>query len=219
MPDVPQLPAPGARERVSIESNAGLLQAVVSTPREQALGIMVVCHPHPLYGGTMDNKVVTTLDQVARETGCAALRFNFRGVGESEGVHDDGKGEVEDALAAMSLASRLLPDAPLLLAGFSFGGAMALRAALRTVPAQLVTVAPALNYWGGETVTAPECPWLLIHGDADEVVDCSDTLRRAREAQPTPDIVVLEGVGHFFHGRLRDLREQIAPVLQAVLAS
>lgn len=212
------LPSPGASVDLVIESDAGALQAILSMPRDAApRGVVVVCHPHPLYGGSMQNKVVTTLAQSAGEAGCAALRFNFRGVGDSEGIHDGGKGEVDDVLAALAEAAEWLPGQPLLLAGFSFGGAMAVRAAERHAVAQLTTIAPALNYWGGERVTGPACPWLLIHGDADDVVDCDDTLRRAREAQQPPDIHVLPGVGHFFHGQLKPLRDLVTPALVAAI--
>lgn len=215
--DANDLPGPGEQRAGLIDGPAGQLQVSLRMPDTNARGVMVICHPHPLYGGTMDNKVVTTLDQSARQAGCAALRFNFRGVGDSEGVHDGGDGEIDDVLAVMDHAKHLFPDLSLLLAGFSFGGAMALRAAQRQAPVHLTTMAPALNYWGSETVAAPDCPWLLLHGDADDVVDCEDTLRRAREADPAPETVILPGVGHFFHGQLSAIREQVVPALQGAL--
>jgi hypothetical protein len=162
----------------------------------------------------MNNKVVTTVARALNELGLPVLRFNYRGVGASEGVFDDGRGETDDVLAVVAEGQRRWPSAAIWLAGFSFGGAVALRAAarLQPPPAQLLTIAPALDRYFGSApdVPAPRCPWLLIQGDADEVIDGVAVLRLARALPHPPRIVELPGVGHFFHGKLNELRDAVA---------
>ena len=193
---------------------AGNLEVVLEAAGDPApAAFVVVCHPHPLHGGTMHNKVVTTVARACNELGMPSLRFNFRGVGASEGTHDDGRGEQQDALAVVAEGRRRWPHAALWLAGFSFGGVVALRVAagLPDPPARLITVAPALDrYFGTATeVPLPRCPWLLIQGDADEVLDGGAVLALAKELSPPPAIAVLPGAGHFFHGRLTELRDLV----------
>lgn len=204
-------------ERLSLSGPSGRIEAILTPAREPAVppGVAVICHPHPQYGGSMDNKVVTTLARSCAEAGLAALRFNFRGVGASQGRFDEGEGEVEDALAALDWAQSAASDAQAyVLLGFSFGGRVALRAAARRAPAQLVTVAPALYSFGSDEVPAPGCPWLLVHGRDDDVVDCADTVARVQRVQPPVDVRLLDGVGHFYHGRLGSLREIVTPWLR-----
>lgn len=176
-------------------------------------GIAVICHPHPLYGGRFDNKVVTTLARCCTQLGIAALRFNFRGVGASEGQFDQGIGETEDALAALDWALQETGATQHIWAGFSFGGWIAARAAIARQPAQLITVAPALREFGDGALSGVVFPWLLIHSDDDDVVNCADTLARIEPLRERVDVHVLQGAGHFFHGRLDDLREIVRPVL------
>lgn len=199
--------APRAAEAVVIAGPAGPLQGLLSEPRVPARGLCVVCHPHPLYGGAMDNKVVYTLAAAAVAQGFVALRFNFRGVGESAGRHDHGYGEVEDALAAVTWLRARSGTGPLLLAGFSFGAQMALRAAQAARPAWLVTVGtPPAGYIPGVDPPAPACPWLAIHGRDDTVVDCAQTAAWLQTLRPVPRLEVIEGTGHFFHRHLGELR-------------
>jgi alpha/beta superfamily hydrolase len=167
----------------------------------------VICHPHPLFGGTLHNKVVHTLARSLRSGGAATLRFNFRGVGASEGAHDDGGGESADALAAVAAARARWPGLPLVLAGFSFGGAIAIRAAAAAQPQWLVAVAPAVDRVGLEGFVAPSCPWLIVQGDADEVVASATVVEWAARRAPQARLRVLGGVGHFFHGRLHELAD------------
>lgn len=173
----------------------------------------MVCHPHPLYGGNFDNKVVTILTRCCTELGIAALRFNFRGVGDSAGQYDQGAGETEDALAALQWARQETGATQHIWAGFSFGGWIATRAALARPPAQLVTVAPALREFGEGALSTVGFPWLLVHSEDDDVVNCAETLSRVTTLQGHIDVRVLQGAGHFFHGRLNDLREIVRPVL------
>jgi alpha/beta superfamily hydrolase len=171
--------------------------------------IAVVCHPHPQQGGTMTNKVVHTLARACNEVGVPTVRFNYRGVGNSEGSYDDGIGETDDALAVIDWARTRWPETPLWLAGFTFGGGVALRASVRMPIARLITVAPAAAREEAPPVL-PDCPWLLVQGDADEVIPAAMVLAWAKSLSVTPDIRVLEGAGHFFHGRLIELRKVVA---------
>ena len=197
---------------------AGDLEAVLDLPAAPTTGghaaaaFAVVCHPHPLFGGTLTNKVVHTLARAFNEQGFPALRFNFRGVGASAGTHDGGRGEVEDALAVVRYGRERWPQARLWLAGFSFGAAVAVLASLEAQPAGLVAVAPAVDRMQLAAVT-PQCPWLVLLVDADDVVSPQRMLEWAGGLRPQPQVAVLAGAGHFFHGRLPELRDQVAAFL------
>ncbi len=171
----------------------------------------LICHPHPLHGGTMDNKVVTTLARVYSELGIAAVRFNFRGVGASEGEHDDGAGEVDDLLAVAAWAGSHFGTRRPLLAGFSFGSSVAGNGALRLDNvAHLTMVAPPVGrYRFAETRTFP-CPLCVVMGDRDELVDPGEVYAWADTLEPPPARLVLPEAGHFFHGQLVALRERLA---------
>ena len=174
----------------------------------------VICHPHPLHGGTLNNKVVYTMARTFQDFGAATIRFNFRGVGGSEGGFGNGLGETDDALAAIAYGRNRWPSAALWLGGFSFGGAVVIRAASLTKAARLVTVAPAISRVDVSTVALPDCPWLIIQGDADEVVDPQEVVAWAAQLTPSPQVTVLAGVGHFFHGHLHELRAAITEYLK-----
>ena len=191
-----------AIEKVSILGPAGKLEVVVHMPDGAPRAIAVIAHPLPTMGGTMENKIVTTLARTFAELGFAALRFNFRGVGASSGEFDDGNGEVEDALTVTRYALSEYGDLPLILSGFSFGGYVQARAAQQLPPQQLVLIAPAVTRY-----PMPPVPHntLLVHGELDEVVSLADVMEWARP-QLLP-IVVLPGAVHFFHGRLEQLKE------------
>jgi alpha/beta superfamily hydrolase len=212
-------PAGLAAENLSLQGPAGALEARLdfpaamsgSEPRPPA-ACAVVCHPHPLFGGTLTNKVVHTLARTFNDAGMPSLRFNFRGVGASAGTHDAGPGEVQDALAAVRYCRERWPQARLWLAGFSFGAAVALRASVAAAPAGLVAVAPAVDRMDVGALR-PECPWLVLLGDADDVVSPQRMLEWARGLQPQPTIQVLAGAGHYFHGRLPELHDAVAAFL------
>jgi len=191
-----------AIEKVSIPGPAGKLEVVVHMPDVAPRAIAVIAHPLPTMGGTMENKIVTTLAKTFAELGFAALRFNFRGVGASSGEFDEGIGEVEDALTVTRYALKEFGDLPLILSGFSFGGYVQARAAQQLPPRQLVLIAPAVTRY-----PMPPVPHntLLVHGELDEVVSLADVMQWARP-QRLP-IVVLPGAVHFFHGRLEQLKE------------
>jgi len=197
-------------EPVRIAGPAGALEALVELPEASVPArVAVICHPHPLHGGALTNKVVYTLARTLQARGAVALRFNFRGVGASEGQHDGGVGEIEDALSAVAYAAARWPGTQLILAGFSFGANVALRAAERSAPQWLICVAPAVALLRGP-VARPKCPWLIVQGDADEIVDAAQVQRWAAGFTPPPQLQMLEGVGHFFHGKLHELGELVS---------
>jgi alpha/beta superfamily hydrolase len=201
-------------EHVSIAGQAGALEAVVEDPGVQSPSYGVICHPHPLYGGTMDNKVVTTVARALQETGIPTLRFNFRGVGASAGEFDQGVGETADADAVAAWGAERWPGRSLVIAGFSFGGYVALRLAQQRLPRCLITIAPAVQGFAASTAV-PHCPWLVVQGDADELVDPSGVIDWVNTLDPKPRLLVLPGVGHFFHGRLRELRDAVIDAIRS----
>src|SRR5690348_16055759 len=191
-------------KRGEIEGPAGTLAVAVDTiAGVPTRGLAVVCHPHPVHGGTLDNKVVQTVARALAQSGWRTVRFNFRGVGGSAGRWDEGRGEVDDALAV--IAAHRAAGEPLVLGGFSFGGYVAAVAATRLpeseAPHRLVLVGPATANFAVPPVP-PET--LVIHGEHDEVVPLSATHDWARP-QALP-VVVVPGVGHFFHGQLGVLK-------------
>ncbi len=198
-------------ERLTLRGPAGQLESVLDLPRDrEPVATAVVCHPHPQHGGTLHNKVAHTLARAFVGSGYAALRFNFRGTEASEGDYDAGAGEVDDALAAAAYLATRFPDQPQWIGGFSFGAAMAIKAAQRQAFAGLVSVAPAVERFAADAGPQPACPWLIVQGDVDELVDVDDTVAWFNTLEPGPELVVLEDVEHFFHGRLTDLRELVA---------
>ena len=201
---------PPHAERLAIAGPAGPLEALIETPldaSEPPRAFGVVCHPHPLYGGTLDNKVVWTVARAFAACGAPAIRFNFRGVGASAGAYGEGRGESEDTLAVVDFARRRWPRAALWLGGFSFGAAVALRVAQAAQPALLTAVAPGITVVDVRAAPPPDCPWLIVQGEADEVVPTAAVLEWARRLSPPPEISLLPGASHFFHGRINELRE------------
>jgi alpha/beta superfamily hydrolase len=195
------MPAPRTR-RERIAGPAGAIECAVDEPEGEPRGTALVAHPHPLHGGTLDNKVVHTLARAFAELGYVAWRPNFRGVGASEGRHDEGRGEVDDLAAVLAHTGARRP----VLAGFSFGAAMAARLAARLgaagePPERLVLVAPAVRLLEVPAVAADT---LVIHGEEDVTVPLADVLAWARP-QDLP-VVVVPGADHFFHRRLAVLR-------------
>lgn len=203
-------PAP-ANERFFLDGPAGKIEALLETPAGVAepRAVAVVCHPHPQHQGTMLNKVAHTIARSFVQLGAPALRFNFRGVGRSEGEFADAVGEVDDALAALDWMHERWPGAALWLGGFSFGAQVSLGAVQARKVEWLVTVAPPVERMQLEGFEAPRCRWLLVQGGADEVVDPAGVAAWAKSVSPPPEFEWLPGVGHFFHGRLNELREII----------
>jgi hypothetical protein len=195
-------------QAITIPGPAGVLEALVETTRSRPSAVAVVCHPHPRQQGTMHNKVAYTLSRCFARLGAAAVRFNFRGVGESAGSYDQGNGETDDAIAVMDWGLRRWPGAGLYLAGFSFGAVIALRAAHLRHARGLVTIAPPVH-GDREEWHRPECRWLLLQGADDDVVLSGDVGRWANAMVPPPDIRVIQRAGHFFHGRLATITDSI----------
>ncbi len=206
---------PPVPQSAMIEGPSGPLEARVENPAPgvQPTVVGVVCHPHPLHGGTMQNKVVHTLGRAMQELGAPTLRFNFRGVGQSAGRYDAGIGELDDAFAACAWAREHWRCDAIWLAGFSFGAAIALQAAARVAPAKLVTVAPPVGRLIVTPVVRPACPWLVVQGDQDELVDFAAVQSWVAGFSEPPKLAVLAGAEHFFHGRLVELREQVSEFL------
>jgi len=195
-------------EKRLIAGPAGVIECAIDVPSADLAprGLALICHPNPTQGGTMDNKVVQTLARAFVQLGYRAARFNFRGIGASEGGWDEGRGEIDDALAVLAAVRE--PGEALVLAGFSFGGYVASQAALRLADAQkaerLVLVGPATSRFDTAAVPADT---LVIHGEVDDVVPLSAVLDWARP-QSLP-VVVVPGVGHFFHGQLPLLKSLV----------
>jgi alpha/beta superfamily hydrolase len=206
--------SPPRPEHLALEGAAGSLEVVVEDPAAAGDHYAVVCHPHPLYGGTMDNKVVTSLARALHECAVPTLRFNFRGVGSSAGTHDEGRGESDDAVALADYGATRWAGKTLIAAGFSFGGMVALRLAQRRRAAHLIAVAPAVTRFEGEPGPRPDCPITVIQGDADDVIDPKAVIGWAEALSPPPRLVLLRGVGHFFHGRLAELRDAVVAAIR-----
>ena len=211
---------PAGTVRARVAGAAGDIEVAANLPAE-AHAVAVVAHPHPLFGGTMDNKVVTTLAKAFFDAGVAAFRFNFRGVGQTEGEHDEGRGETDDMLRVIAHARQAVPQVPLFIAGFSFGGAIATRASEQVEVARLVLAAPGFRRISrsGNMGEAPDpndrvfgspgrhtaANTVIIHGDRDDTVPLSDSLAWA--AVREVPVVVVPGGEHFFHRKLHVLRE------------
>ena len=200
-------PFPVRKSLIAGEAGVIDVAAHVSAVRRPA-AIAVVAHPHPLFGGTMDNKVATTLARALFDAGAATYRFNFRGVEKSEGIHDDGRGETTDLLTVVAHARAAHPGVPLWLSGFSFGAAVTLAASEQVKCEEMILVAPGfsrMSHWqnvksGG---VAPETA-LLIHGEKDDTVPLADSLNWARPRDIA--VVVVPEADHFFHQRLHILK-------------
>ena len=186
-----------ATRRESVRGPAGRIECAVDEPEGAPRGAALIAHPHPLYGGTRDNKVVQTLARALLELGYVTWRPNFRGVGASEGTHDEGRGEVEDLAAVLEAMRAHKP----VLAGFSFGAAMQAKLAARVACERLVLVGAAVTHHGLPAVPANT---LVIHGEADETVPLAAVLDWARP-QELP-VLVVPGADHFFHKKLPALR-------------
>lgn len=204
-----------ATESLFLDGPVGRLEALLDRPDAEGppQAVAVVLHPHPQHQGSMQNKVVHMLARSFTDLGIPALRFNFRGVGKSEGEYDNAVGEVDDALAALDWVHERWPEAELWLGGFSFGAQVAMRAANRRPVKHLVTVAPPVYRFIDNPPEPPRCDWLLIQGEADEVVDAGQVLDYARSLEQPPHIETLPETGHFFHGRLNRLRDIVTRYL------
>jgi len=195
-----------------IEGAIGKLEVKVEEPDHPApqAPVAVLCHPHPLHGGSLTNKVVHILAATMNRLGARAVRFNFRGVGRSGGEFDNMVGELDDLHAVVDWAREHYPDAPLWLGGFSFGAQVALKMHAQLGAERLLVAAPPLSLYGSDDLPEIAIPWLVIQGSADEVIDAHQVRDWvARQTRNPPRLIWLEGAGHFFHGRLNEVREAV----------
>jgi len=193
-----------------IDGPVGKLELLVSvTPEEKNKAWGIICHPHPLFGGTMHNKIVTTLAKAYQNMGANTVRFNFRGVMRSEGQFDQGIGELDDLLAVVNWVKEQYPQQEVWLAGFSFGAFIAATAATKLDVKKLITVAPPVQNFPMQALPPILCPWVLVQGELDDVVPPKEVLAWAESRDPTPVILRFPEAGHFFHGLLVELRVRI----------
>jgi alpha/beta superfamily hydrolase len=202
-----------------ISGPVGSIEVAIDAPAGEPRGLAVVCHPHPLFGGTLDNKVTQTLARALVALGFISVRPNFRGVGKTAGTHDEGRGEVDDMLTVVQLFQQRYQPKELVLAGFSFGSFVqthvAQRLAAAGTPAQrLVLVGAATSRW--QVMPVPEDS-LVIHGELDDTVPLSSVLDWARP-QNLP-VIVIPGADHFFHGRLPIIKRLVIHALSSGLST
>lgn len=203
---------------------SGLIEARLTVPDEQGLLahrqlVVVICHPHPVHGGTMDNKVVTTLARTYRDLGVTVVSFNFRGVGKSEGVFDHAVGEVDDLLAVIKWVKHEYPGAGLLLAGFSFGSSIAAQACYRVTGIRhLLLVAPPVERYPYDEDRYFPCPVIVIQGDRDERVNAAAVYAWMEGLASPAELIRYDEAGHFFHGYLTRLKQDLSPLLSRQLS-
>lgn len=193
-----------------ISGSAGQLELELTIPeRANKQYVAILGHPHSLQGGTMHNKVVTTLVRVFKELDIASLRFNFRGVGQSDGEYDAGLGESDDMLMIACQWLEEIPTAHIIFAGFSFGSYVAYRAAAQSPHALLVTIAPSVQHYDYTQYFPIPAPWIIVQGDEDEVVPAHLVYEFAAQTTPPLPLLRFEETGHFFHGRLIELKSRL----------
>ncbi len=209
-------------KRVTIAGAAGQIEALqgegrAGGPFYGSDYVAIVCHPHPLHGGTMDNKVVSTLVRIYRDLGIATLRFNFRGVGASEGEHDEGRGEMDDLCRVSQWLLAQYPKSQLLLAGFSFGSAVVAAASEHIPVAQMILIAPPVARYSYAPRGVFTCPVTLVLGGQDELVATEEVLSWQESLDCSVESIVIPEASHFFHGQLNSLREKLSGQLSAFL--
>ncbi|HEX4880893.1 MAG TPA: hypothetical protein VFV18_00915 [Porticoccaceae bacterium] len=208
---------PGPAGAIEVRWQAPEREAPEDAPASPPALVAIIAHPHPLYGGAMDNKVVTTLARLYRRLGAVAVRFNFRGVGGSAGVHDEGRGEVDDLLAVARWTKQQWPDAALLLAGYSFGSAIAAAASEQLEARHLALIAPPVERYPYAPRGDFACPTTVVLGSADELVDADAVAAWAATRAAVGRVILLPAASHFFHGELVALERELAPAVAAAL--
>jgi alpha/beta superfamily hydrolase len=210
------------QQALFLDGPMGQLEVLTNFPTSQdetkfvanaAQTTALICHPNPLYQGTMTNKVVVTLAKALNQLGIKTIRFNYRGVGQSDGFYGNGEGEADDALAIVDWIKTVCPNDDLWMVGFSFGGYVATRTAVEVKPKELITVAPSVENFDfielQNELGKVSCPWLVLQGEADEVVKPQAVYDLVAQQQPVPTLIRFPDVGHFFHGSLVELREAV----------
>lgn len=215
----------GAGEhRVELSANAGIVDSIVHLPENyqdsDVKAVAICCHPHPLYEGSMSNKVVHTLAKSFTKIGLISLRFNFRGVGKSEGEHDNGVGETEDLVSICQHVKEYFPDAQIWLSGFSFGSYIAANAAHQVGASQLLSVSPPVEHYDFTQINDPKCPWMIVMGEVDEVVSPGAVFNWVDQTPGRYQLLKFPETGHFYHGKLVKLTDQLinhyGPIVEAL---
>jgi hypothetical protein len=193
-----------------LQGGAGKIEAILTVPEQCHYDcITFLGHPHSLQGGTMNNKVVTTLARTFKDLGIPSLRFNFRGVGQSEGAYDAGIGESDDMLLLVQQWQKEQPQVQFIFAGFSFGSYVAYRTAAQHAHRLLITVAPAIHHYDYKEFTPAPSPWLVVQGEEDEVVPSELVFNFAEQAEPVLPVLRFAETTHFFHGKLIELKARL----------
>lgn len=202
---------PDVSASFTLDGPVGKLDVItdVADPATARRGVAVICHPLTSEGGTMHNKVVTMVERALRESGLDTVRFNFREAGNSEGSYDKGVGERDDLAAVVAWVRKVRPDDALWLGGFSFGSFVSIAQAVPLKADALISIAPPVGRWEFEKLSLPRCPWLIVQGEADEVVEPEGVFAWVDALDPKPELVRMPDTSHFFHRRLMDLRGAI----------
>lgn len=211
MRETPMQSFPNEETSFLFPGPAGNIEVITNAPPEekQIAATVIICHPHPLFGGTMTNKVVTTLARVFHDLGLRTVRFNFRGVGKTDGTHDQGIGEIDDVIAIANWVKKVCPDDAIWLAGFSFGGFVAAMAAAHLKVEKLITVAPQVSRFKVAHLPPITAQWLVVQGELDDVVSPAEVYAWVDTHKPKPELIRLPNAGHFFHGQLMELRKAV----------
>ncbi len=199
---------PDSAASFMLDGPVGKLETItdIAEPACARRGVAVICHPLTTEGGTMHNKVVTMVERALRESGLDTVRFNFRQAGHSQGDYDKGHGEREDLAAVVAWVREVRPDDAVWLAGFSFGSYVSIAQAVPLRADALISIAPPVGRWDFSSITLPSCPWLIVQGEADEVVDPQAVFDWVEALERPPELVRMPDTSHFFHRRLMDLR-------------
>jgi uncharacterized protein len=207
---------PDETTEFTLQGPVGPLEAIsdVAERADARCGVAVICHPNSKDGGTMRNKVVTMLERSLRESGLDTVRFNFRSAGESAGAYDNGVGESDDLAAVVAWVRKVRPNDALWLAGFSFGSYVTLRNAVKLKADALISIAPPVGRWEYETLVLPTCPWLVVMGEEDEIVEPQAVFDWIDSLEQPPELIRMPETGHFFHRRLMDLRGAVKHAIQ-----
>jgi alpha/beta superfamily hydrolase len=219
--ELPADPAsfPDIAASFTLNGPVGKLDVIIdrADPALARRGVAVICHPLTIEGGTMHNKVVTMIERALRESGLDTVRFNFRQAGNSEGSYDNGRGERDDLAAVVAWVRKVRPDDALWLGGFSFGSFVSIAQAVALKANALISVAPPVGRWEFERMSLPRCPWLIVQGEADEVVEPEAVFAWVASLEPKPELVRMPDTSHFFHRRLMDLRGAIKHAVRSWL--
>lgn len=212
--------ADSGEHRTTFEGHAGSIEAIIHLPDDydetRVKAIAVCCHPHPLYEGAMSNKVVHTLAKTFAKMGLVAVRYNFRGVGKSDGEHDDGIGETQDLVTICTNLSNYFEGANIWLSGFSFGSYIAASAASRIPTSQLISIAPPVDRYDFDNLSI-DCPWLVVMGEEDEIVPPLDVFEWLEKNPGRHQLMRFPETGHFFHGKLVKLSDQLMAHYESVI--